>query len=330
MADSGWLSSCASADAISPIAVKRDMWTSSDCSSCSLASVCWRSVRSRMKPVKKRCLCNVHLADRELHREGRAIAAPADHDPADADDSPLIGALVAFDIGVVALAIRRRHQHLDVLADDVRGLQPEQAFGRRTEGLHDAVLVDDDHGVGYAVENRLQMGLAGEGLFGIRRSRGTEAGQHGAAPGHADANQREGRGVDEIRSRQRAIILDEKQPDRDAENGRAQTRPPAAKRRGDQNSRHEKQKRGFAAQHRSKRELDGETRGDRRDGDTVAPNETAPRRQRQRRRRIGFSGGCGISHRKRRFGATAIALDRRRIAFMFNGLEGAPGLRETP
>ena len=34
-----------------------------------------------------------HLADRELHRKGRAVLALADHDAADADDAPLAGAL---------------------------------------------------------------------------------------------------------------------------------------------------------------------------------------------------------------------------------------------
>ncbi len=113
---SGWLSSCASADAISPMAVSRDMCTSSACSSCSRASVCWRSVRSRMKPVKKRCSPHVHLADGELHGKRRAVPALADDDAADADDAPLAGAHVAIEIAVVLSAIWRRHQHLDVLA----------------------------------------------------------------------------------------------------------------------------------------------------------------------------------------------------------------------
>ena len=52
MAESGWLSSWASADAISPIALRRDTWTSSDCNSCNLAWVCCCSVKSRTKPVK--------------------------------------------------------------------------------------------------------------------------------------------------------------------------------------------------------------------------------------------------------------------------------------
>src|SRR5215207_10175582 len=53
MAASGWLSSCARAEAISPIALRRETWTSSDCSSCNRAWVCRCSVRSRTKPVKK-------------------------------------------------------------------------------------------------------------------------------------------------------------------------------------------------------------------------------------------------------------------------------------
>ena len=42
-----------------------------------------------------------HLADRQLHREGRAVLALADHDPADADDAPLAGAAVALEIAVM-------------------------------------------------------------------------------------------------------------------------------------------------------------------------------------------------------------------------------------
>ena len=54
-----------------------------------------RSVRSRMKPVKKRSPAGAHLADRQLHREGRAVLALADDDAADADDAPLAGREVA-------------------------------------------------------------------------------------------------------------------------------------------------------------------------------------------------------------------------------------------
>ena len=56
-------------------------------------------------------LGDAHLADRKLHRKGRAVAPLADHDPADADDAALAGAVVALEIAVMRLAIGRRHQH---------------------------------------------------------------------------------------------------------------------------------------------------------------------------------------------------------------------------
>ena len=37
-------------------------------------------------------VARAHLADRKLHRKGRAVLALADHDAADADDAPLAGA----------------------------------------------------------------------------------------------------------------------------------------------------------------------------------------------------------------------------------------------
>ena len=60
-----------------------------------------------MKPVKKRCVAGFHLADRELHRKGRAVLALADHHAADADDAPLAGGQIALQIAVVRLAIGR-------------------------------------------------------------------------------------------------------------------------------------------------------------------------------------------------------------------------------
>ena len=37
-------------------------------------------------------VARAHLADRKLHRKGRAVLALADDDAADADDAPLAGA----------------------------------------------------------------------------------------------------------------------------------------------------------------------------------------------------------------------------------------------
>ena len=64
-----------------------------------------------MKPVKIAPLAGLHLADRKLHRKGRAVLALADHHPADADDAALAGRVIAVEIAVVLLAIGRRHQH---------------------------------------------------------------------------------------------------------------------------------------------------------------------------------------------------------------------------
>src|SRR5262245_40526343 len=86
-----------------------------------------------------------HLADAELERESRAVLALADRDPADADDAPLACQLIAIEIRVVAFTIWRRHENPDVLADHVGRAVAEQPLRRRAEGLHDAMLVDDDH-----------------------------------------------------------------------------------------------------------------------------------------------------------------------------------------
>ena len=79
-----------------------------------------RSVRSRMKPVKK---ASSRISSRrcQFHREGRAVLAFADHHAADADDAALARPQIAFEIAVMLFAIRRRHQHADILADHLVG-----------------------------------------------------------------------------------------------------------------------------------------------------------------------------------------------------------------
>src|SRR5579863_8366476 len=54
------------------------------------------------------------LADRQMHRKGRTVLALPGHHPADADDAPLAGALIALHIAVVTAEIRLRHQSVDV------------------------------------------------------------------------------------------------------------------------------------------------------------------------------------------------------------------------
>src|SRR5947209_7375918 len=109
MAESGWFSSCASVEAISPRAVRRETCTSSDCSSCKarLGLLPFRQIAD--EAGEETLIARAHLADRELHRERRAILALADDDAADADDTALAGEHVAAEITVMGFAIGRRH-----------------------------------------------------------------------------------------------------------------------------------------------------------------------------------------------------------------------------
>ena len=136
------------------------MWTSSDCSSCSRASVTCRSVRSRTKPVKKRwSLERISPTASSIGKVEPSLRSPTTTRPMPMmRRSPVVE--VAREVAVVRLAVGRRHQHLDVLADHLGRGVAEQPLGRRAERTHDAVLVDDDHRVGDGVEDRLQMGLA--------------------------------------------------------------------------------------------------------------------------------------------------------------------------
>ena len=74
----------------------------------------------------------------------------------------------------------------------------EQPFCRRTERVDEAVLVDHDHGVGNAIENRRQMSGACLGIRGVRGGGAARLPQHLAAPGYADADQDEDKSEDQI------------------------------------------------------------------------------------------------------------------------------------
>ncbi len=101
-----------------------------------------------------------HLADRQFHREGRAVLALPDHDSADADDPALTRHEVAGHVGVVLAAVRFRHQQADVPADHLVRAVAELAHGGRAERFDLRLLVDDDHRIGHRVEDRAQVGLA--------------------------------------------------------------------------------------------------------------------------------------------------------------------------
>ena len=91
IAVSGWLISCASVEAISPSAVKRDMWTHLRLQLLQpgLGQLPLGQVADEAGEVA--LPRRAHLADRELHGKGRAVLALAHDDAPDADDPPLAG-----------------------------------------------------------------------------------------------------------------------------------------------------------------------------------------------------------------------------------------------
>ena len=92
------------------MAVSRDMRASSVCSSCNCRSVSWRSVRSRMKPVKKRRSPDrISPTSSFMGKVEPSLRWPS-HDPVDADDPLLASSKVALNVAVVLVVIGRGHQ----------------------------------------------------------------------------------------------------------------------------------------------------------------------------------------------------------------------------
>ena len=124
----------------------------------------------------------MHLTDRKLHRKGRTVAALPDHHTADTDDPALARSQVTFDITVVILVVRRWHQDFHIFSNYVGGVKAEQSFRRGAERLNQTALVDDHHGVGNAVENRLQMRAMRFEVLRAGVCDATKAQKDGAAP----------------------------------------------------------------------------------------------------------------------------------------------------
>jgi hypothetical protein len=110
-------------------------------------------------PEEPPALRAANLAERKLQREDRAVAAPSLDLAADADYPRLARAKVAREVFVVSLAIGRRHQHGDVLADELGWRVAEQMLDRRVGGLHDAALVYDRDAVDRSLEKRLELAI---------------------------------------------------------------------------------------------------------------------------------------------------------------------------
>ena len=109
-----------------------------------------------------------HLADGQVERKDAAVAAAARHLPADADDPGVAGRHVAAQIAVVLVVVGRRHQHVDVAADDLGARISEQPFGSGIERLDVPALIDDDDPVDRRIDDRAQPFLGRLGVGDAR------------------------------------------------------------------------------------------------------------------------------------------------------------------
>ena len=229
---------------------------------------------------KETLIAHLHFADGEFHRERRAVFALADDDAADADNSPLAGPQVTLQITVVIFAIRRGHQSLDVFCHHIGGGITKQPLCCGAEGLDDPAFIDDDGGVGNAVENRLQMCRARLRLFGACRRRAPQVVQNCTAPANSNAGEREQQALHEVVGSERAIR--EIKPKCEAKRSRKQPRSPAPHSRCNQHGRDQQYVRDFGAQHGGQGEFDGDAEADGQDCNGVLPQAPAPTREWQR------------------------------------------------
>ena len=65
------------------------------------------------------------------------------------------------------------------------------------------MLVDHDHGLRNGIQDRLQVGLAGDELVRLSAGVGTTSTEAFANPGYTAADEQKGSGVDQVRSRRR-------------------------------------------------------------------------------------------------------------------------------
>ena len=100
------------------------------------------------------------LTDCQFHRKGRPVTALPHGNPPDADDLAHARRHIGVHIPVVALTIRRGHQFAHILANNLGFAITEHGFGGGTEGQDFAMIVDDDHRVGYGRDNRPQQRFA--------------------------------------------------------------------------------------------------------------------------------------------------------------------------
>ena len=100
------------------------------------------------------------LAQRELQREGRPVAAQPLDLATHADHPRLARAQVAGEVGIVVLPVRRGHEHRDIATDQIGRRIAEQPLDGRIGDFHDASFVDGDDPVDGRIQDRLDARLA--------------------------------------------------------------------------------------------------------------------------------------------------------------------------
>ena len=111
------------------------------------------------RPDENPAAAEVELADAEVDRKHRAVAAQALQLAHAADDPRFAGGEVVRQLRTVSVAVLFWHQPCDVGADQLRFGEAERAFDRRIGAFDRAVLVDADDAVDGIVEDRAQARL---------------------------------------------------------------------------------------------------------------------------------------------------------------------------
>ena len=88
----------------------------------------------------------LELADGQVERKGRAVLAPSAHLSADTDDLLDAGCQIVGDVAIVLRLVGLRHEHLDVLADQLGRAVTEQSLGRWVDALDEPAIIDGDDG----------------------------------------------------------------------------------------------------------------------------------------------------------------------------------------
>ena len=87
------------------------------------------------------------LRHRQVGRKHGAVLAASGHLAANADNPAFTGHLIAPQVVVVLGRVRLRHEHRDVVPENVLSAVAEHAFGRGIEELDPPVAIDHDDGV---------------------------------------------------------------------------------------------------------------------------------------------------------------------------------------